>query len=75
MNKLGVNAVKNSFADFADLCFSWIDEAACGVVIEIWVTKTSRLAVVLILSSRCNFFERDLASSSMEVATLGFTFL
>ena len=36
MNNLGVNAVKNSFADLADLCFSWIDEAACRVVIEIW---------------------------------------
>ena len=26
----------NSFADPADLCFSWIDQAACRVVIEIW---------------------------------------
>ena len=58
MNNLGVNAVKNSLADLADLCFGWIDEA-----------------VMLILSSSCNFFERDLASSSMEFATLGFTFL
>ena len=36
MNNLGVNAVKNSLADLADLCFGWIDEAACRVVIEIW---------------------------------------
>ena len=36
MNNFGVNAVKNSFADFDNLCFSWIDEAACRVVIEIW---------------------------------------
>ena len=34
MNNL--NTVKNSFAHFANLCFSWIDEAACKVVIEIW---------------------------------------
>ena len=37
--------------------------------------KASRLTVVLILSSSCNFFDRDLDSSSMEFATLGFTFL
>ena len=36
MNNLGVNAVKNLLADFADLSFSWIDEAACRLVMEIW---------------------------------------
>ena len=33
VNNLGINAAKNSFADLADLCFSWIDEAACWFVI------------------------------------------
>ena len=69
MNNLGVNAVKNSLADLADLCFGWIDEAACRVVIEIWFVIFEGYECF------CNFFERDLASSSMEFATLGFTFL
>ena len=75
MNNFGVNVVQDSFADFTNLCFSCIDEAACRVLIKIWFVKASRLALVLIPSSRCNFFEGDFASSSMEFATLGFTFL